>query len=62
MELRETGQAMIRNVVTIEDVIRMAYNIPARGCGYELAAADALARLRPGILRAMRLPSQADRI
>jgi hypothetical protein len=53
---------MIRNVATIEDVIRMAYNSPVSTCGYKLAAADALARRRPGVLRAMRLPSRADRI
>jgi hypothetical protein len=62
MEPRETGQAMIRNIATSEDVIRMAYNSPVYTCGYKLAAADALARRRPGVLRAMRLPSRADRI
>jgi hypothetical protein len=53
---------MIRTEATIEDVIRMAHNTPTYTCGYKLAAADVLARLRPGVLRTMCLPSQADRI
>jgi hypothetical protein len=53
---------MIHNNATIEDVIRMAYNTPTYTYGYKLAAADALARLHPDILRATRLPSQAHRI
>jgi NAD(P) transhydrogenase len=61
-EITGTGQAMIHNQATVEDVIRMAYNTPTYTYGYKLAAADALARLRPGVLRAMRLPSQAHRI
>jgi NAD(P) transhydrogenase len=61
-EITGTGQAMIHNQATIEDVIRMAYNTPTYTYGYKLAAADALARLHPDVLRAMRLPSQAHRI
>lgn len=53
---------IVGRVATIEDVIRMAYNSPVYTCGYKLAAADALARRRPGVLRAMRLPSRAGRI
>jgi pyruvate/2-oxoglutarate dehydrogenase complex dihydrolipoamide dehydrogenase (E3) component len=37
-------------------------NTPTYTHGYKLAAADALARLHPDVLRAMRLPSQAHRI
>jgi hypothetical protein len=40
----------------------MAYNTPTYTYGYKLAAGDALARLNPDILKAMRLPSQAHRI
>ena len=61
-EITGTGQAMIHNEATIEDVIRMAYNTPTYTYGYKLAASDALARLHPDVLRAMRLPSQAHRI
>jgi NAD(P) transhydrogenase len=61
-EIAGTGQAMIHSEATIEDVIRMAYNTPTYTYGYKLAAADALARLRPDVLTAMRLPSQAHRI
>jgi len=61
-EIAGTGQALIHNEATIEDVIRMAYNTPTYTYGYKLAAADALARLRPDMLRAMRLPSRAHRI
>ena len=61
-EIAGTGQAMIHNNATIEDVVRMAYNTPTYTYGYKLAAADALARLHPDVLRAMRLPSRADRI
>jgi NAD(P) transhydrogenase len=61
-EIAGTGQAMIRNEATVEDVIRMAYNTPTYTYGYKLAAEDALARLHPDVLRAMRLPSRADRI
>ena len=61
-EIAGTGQAMIHNKATIEDVVRMAYNTPTYTYGYKLAAADALARLHPDVLRAMRLPSRADRI
>jgi hypothetical protein len=35
---------------------------PTYSYGYKLAASDALARLHPDILRAMRLPSRAHRI
>jgi NAD(P) transhydrogenase len=61
-EIAGTGQAMIHSEATIEDVIRMAYNTPTYTYGYKLAAADALARLHPDVLTAMRLPSQAHRI
>ncbi len=61
-EITGIGQAMIHNQATIEDVIRMAYNTPTYTYGYKLAAADTLARLEPEVLRAMRLPSRADRI
>jgi NAD(P) transhydrogenase len=61
-EIAGTGQAMIHNEATIEDVVRMAYNTPTYTYGYKLAAGDALARLHPDVLRAMRLPSQAHRI
>jgi NAD(P) transhydrogenase len=61
-EIAGTGQAMIHNEATIEDVVRMAYNTPTYTYGYKLAAADALARLHPDVLRAMRLPSRAHRI
>jgi hypothetical protein len=47
---------------TVEDVIRMAYNTPAYTYGYKLAAINTLARLHPGVLHAMGLPSQAHRI
>ncbi len=57
-----TGQAMIHNEATVEDVIRMAYNTPTYTYGYKLAATDALPRLHPDVLRTMRLPSQAHRI
>jgi pyruvate/2-oxoglutarate dehydrogenase complex dihydrolipoamide dehydrogenase (E3) component len=61
-EIAGTGQAMIHSEATVEDVIRMAYNTPTYTYGYKLAATDALARLHPDVLRAMRLPSQAHRI
>ena len=61
-EIAGTGQAMIHNGATVEDVVRMAYNTPTYTYGYKLAAADTLARLHPDVLRAMRLPSQAHRI
>ncbi|MFI5063589.1 MAG: FAD-dependent oxidoreductase [Streptosporangiales bacterium] len=61
-EITGTGQAMIHNEATVEDVVRMAYNTPTYTYGYKLAAADTLARLDPGVLRAMRLPSRAHRI
>ncbi|MCW2911828.1 MAG: FAD-dependent pyridine nucleotide-disulfide oxidoreductase [Actinomycetia bacterium] len=61
-EIAGTGQAMIHSNATVEDVIRMAYNTPTYTYGYKLAAGDALARLNPDILKAMRLPSQAHRI
>ena len=61
-EIAGTGQAMIHNQATIEDVIRMAYNTPTYTYGYKLAASDVLARLHPDVLRAMRLPSRAHRI
>ena len=61
-EITGTGQAMIHNKATIEDVVRMAYNTPTYTYGYKLAAADTLARLDPDVLQAMRLPSRAHRI
>jgi NAD(P) transhydrogenase len=61
-EITGTGQAMIHNRATVEDVIRMVYNTPTYTYGYKLAAIDTLARLDPGLLEAMRLPSQAHRI
>ena len=61
-EIAGTGQAMIHSEATVEDVIRMAYNTPTYTYGYKLAATDALARLHPDVLRAMRLPSRAHRI
>jgi NAD(P) transhydrogenase len=61
-EIAGTGQAMIHNEATVEDVMRMAYNTPTYTYGYKLAASDALVRLQPDVLRAMRLPSRASRI
>ena len=61
-EITGTGQAMIHNQATVEDVIRMVYNTPTYTYGYKLAAIDTLARLDPDVLRAMRLPSRAHRI
>jgi pyruvate/2-oxoglutarate dehydrogenase complex dihydrolipoamide dehydrogenase (E3) component len=61
-EITGIGQAMIHNEATIEDVVRLAYHAPIYAYGYKLAAADTLARLHPGVLRAMRLPSRAHRI
>ncbi len=61
-EIAGTGQAMIHNEATVEDVVRMAYNTPTYTYGYKLAAGDTLARLSPDVLRAMRLPSRAHRI
>ena len=61
-EIAGTGQAMIHNKATIEDVVRMAYNTPTYTYGYKLAAGDALTKLNPDVLRAMRLPSKAHRI
>lgn len=39
-----------------------AHNTPACTYGHKLAAAEALARLHPGVLRAMRLPSRDHRV
>jgi NAD(P) transhydrogenase len=61
-EISGTGQAMIHNGATVEDVIRMAYNTPTYTYAYKLAASDVLARLHPDVLRAMRLPSRAHRV
>jgi NAD(P) transhydrogenase len=61
-EIAGTGLAMIHNEATVEDVIRMTYNTPTYTYGYKLAATDALLRLHPDVLRAMRLPSRASRI
>jgi NAD(P) transhydrogenase len=61
-EITGTGQAMIHNQATVEDVIRMAYNTPTYTYGYKLAAADTLTRLHPDVLRGMNLPSQAHRV
>ena len=46
-EITGTGQAMIHNQATVEDVIRTAYNTPTYTYGYKLAASDVLARLHP---------------
>ena len=61
-EIAGTGQAMLHNEATVEDVVRMAYNTPTYTYGYKLAAGDALTRLDPDVLRGMRLPSRAHRI
>ena len=61
-EITGTGQAMIHNQATVEDVIRTACNTPTYTYGYKLAASDVLAQLHPDVLRAMRLPSRAHRI
>lgn len=61
-EIVGTGQALIHNEASVEDVLRMVYNTPTYTYGYKLAATDTLARLDPAILRAMRLPSRAHRI
>ena len=61
-EITGTGQAMIHNQATVEDVIRTAYNTSTYTYGYKLAASDVLAQLHPDVLRAMRLPSRAYRI
>jgi NAD(P) transhydrogenase len=61
-EIAGTGQAMIHNEASIEDVVRMAYNTPTYTYGYKLAAGDALTRMNPDVLRAMRLPSKAHRV
>jgi NAD(P) transhydrogenase len=61
-EIVGTGQAMIHNGATVEDVIRMVYNTPTYTYGYKVAATDTLTQLDPGVLRAMRLPSRAHRI
>ena len=61
-EIVGIGQAMLHNEATIEDVARMVYNTPTYSYGYKLAAADSLSRLDPAVLRAMLLPSAADRI
>lgn len=61
-EIAGTGQAMIHNQATIEDVVRMAYNTPTYTYGYKLAAIDTLTRMHLDVLRGMNLPSQAHRI
>jgi len=61
-EIAGTGQALLHNEATVEDVVRMAYNTPTYTYGYKLAAGDALTRLDPDVLRGMRLPSRAHRI
>jgi NAD(P) transhydrogenase len=61
-EIVGTGQAMIHNRATVEDALRMVYNTPTYTYGYKFAAIDTLARLDPGVLRGMRLPSRAHRI
>lgn len=61
-EIAGTGQAMIHNEATVEDVLRMAYNTPTYTYGYKQAAIDTLAKLHPDVLRAMRLPSRAHQI
>ena len=61
-EIVGTGQAMIHNGATVEDVLRMVYNTPTYTYGYKFAAIDIVPRLDPGVLRGMRLPSRAHRI
>jgi NAD(P) transhydrogenase len=61
-EITGTGQAMLHNQATVENVLRMVYNTPTYTYGYKLAAGDALARLDPHVLRTMSLPSQAHRV
>jgi NAD(P) transhydrogenase len=61
-EIVGTGQAMIHNGATVEDVIRMVYNTPTYTYGYKFAATDTLARFDPAVLHAMRLPSRAHQI
>jgi NAD(P) transhydrogenase len=60
-EILGLGQAMIHRGATVEDVVRMVYNTPTFSYGYKLAGIDALRGLEPAVLRAMRLPSGADR-
>jgi NAD(P) transhydrogenase len=60
-EILGLGQAMIHRGATVEDVVRMVYNTPTFSYGYKLAGIDALRGLEPEVLRAMRLPSGADR-
>lgn len=55
-----TGWVMIRSEATIEDVVRM--NTRTRTFGCELAGTGTPAKLHPGVLRALRPPSQARRI
>jgi len=59
-EISGTGQAMIHNEATVEDVLRMTYNTPTYTYGYKLAAEDVVIRMDPDVLRAMRLPSRSD--
>ena len=61
-EISGTGQAMIHNGATVEDVIRMACNTPTYTYAYKLVASGVLARLQPDVLRDMRLPSRAHRV
>lgn len=61
-EIVATGQAMIHSKATVDDVLRMVYNTPTYTYGYKFAAIDTLARLDPGVLRGMGLPSRADRV
>ncbi|MGH3422160.1 MAG: FAD-dependent oxidoreductase, partial [Streptosporangiaceae bacterium] len=61
-EITGTGQAMIHNQATVEDIVRMAYNTPTYTYGYKLAATDTLTRMHPDVLLAMRLPSRAHRV
>lgn len=51
---------MIRSEATIEDIVRM--NTRTRTFGCELAGTGTPAKLHPGVLRALRPPSQARRI
>jgi len=60
-EVAGIGQAMLHTEATVEDVARMVYNTPTYSYGYKLAAADALSRLDPAVLRAILRPPAVRR-